>query len=113
MNTRTKIGGSIEPPIFFYFLAKSLEISRFRDIEIRHILPFLLGRMCLFFRNDDMLDHTCCFLGENSGNFRYAKGGNRELRLPPFYPIYNLIITLFYFASPINIVPHIIYTIEI
>ena len=37
--TQTKIGGSTEPPIFFYFLAKSLEISRFRDIDYRHILP--------------------------------------------------------------------------
>ena len=27
--TQTKIGGSTEPPIFFYFLAESLEISRF------------------------------------------------------------------------------------
>ncbi len=59
--TQTKIGGSTEPLIFFYFLAKSLEISRFRDNDYRHILPFLLGRMCLFFRNDDMLDHTCLF----------------------------------------------------
>ena len=57
--TQTKIGGSIEPPIFFYFLAKSLEISRFRDNDYRHILPCLPGRMCLFFGNDDMLDHTC------------------------------------------------------
>ena len=57
--TQTKIGGSIEPPIFFYFLAKSLEISRFRIIYYRHILPFLSGRMCLFLGNDDMLDHTC------------------------------------------------------
>ena len=32
--TQTKIGGSIEPPIFFYFLAKSLEISRFRNINV-------------------------------------------------------------------------------
>ena len=55
--TQTKIGGSIEPPIFFYFLAKSLEISRFRDNDYRHILPFLSGRMCLFFRYDHMLDH--------------------------------------------------------
>ena len=54
-----KIGGSIEPPIFFCFLANSLEISRFRDIDYRHILPCLSGRMYLFFVNDDMLDHTC------------------------------------------------------
>ena len=57
--TQTKIGGSIEPPIFFYFLAKSLEISRFRDNDYRHILPCLPGRVCLLFGNDDMLDHTC------------------------------------------------------
>ena len=62
--TQTKIGGSIEPPIFFYFLAKSLEISRFRDNDYRHILPCLPGRMCLFFRNDDMLDHRCLFEGQ-------------------------------------------------
>ena len=55
--TQTKIGGSTEPPIFFYFLAKSLEISRFRDNKYRHILPFLSGRMCLLFRYDHMLDH--------------------------------------------------------
>ena len=59
--TQTKIGGSTEPPIFFYFLAKSLEISRFCDIDYRHILPCLSGRMCLFFGNDDMLDHRCLF----------------------------------------------------
>ena len=57
--TQTKIGGSTEPPIFFYFLAKPREISRFCDIDYRHILPFLSGRMCLLFGNDDMLDHTC------------------------------------------------------
>ena len=57
--TQTKIGGSIEPPIFFYFLAKSLEISRFRDNDYRHILPFLSGRMCLLFRYDHKLDHRC------------------------------------------------------
>ncbi len=56
--TQTKIGGSIEPPIFFCFLAISLEISHFRNIDYRHILPCLSGRMCLFFCNDDMLDHT-------------------------------------------------------
>ena len=37
--TQTKIGGSTEPPIFFYFLAKSLEISRFRDIFNGLVLP--------------------------------------------------------------------------
>ena len=31
--TQTKIGGSTESPIFFYFLSISLEISRFRDIH--------------------------------------------------------------------------------
>ena len=57
--TQTKIGGSTEPPIFFYFLANSLEISRFCDIDYRNILPFLSGRLCLFLGNDDMLDHRC------------------------------------------------------
>ena len=37
--TQTKIGGSIEPPIFFYFLAKSLEISRFRNITNGLVIP--------------------------------------------------------------------------
>ena len=41
--TQTKIGGSIEPPIFFYFLAKSLEISRFRDIHNGLVLPYFEG----------------------------------------------------------------------
>ena len=40
---QTKIGGSIEPPIFFYFLAKSLEISRFRDIYNGLVLPSFQG----------------------------------------------------------------------
>ena len=57
--TQTKTRVHNEPSFFFYFLAKSLEISRFRDNDYRHILPFLSGRMCLFFCNDDMLDHTC------------------------------------------------------
>ena len=41
--TQTKIGGSIEPPIFFYFLAKSLEISRFLDIHNGLVLPYFEG----------------------------------------------------------------------
>ena len=41
--TQTKIGGSTEPPIFFYFLAKSLEISRFRNIKNGLILPCFEG----------------------------------------------------------------------
>ena len=57
--TQTKTRVHNEPSFFFCFLAKSLEISCFRDNDYRHLLPFLLGRMCLFFRNDDMLDHTC------------------------------------------------------
>ena len=57
-----QFGGSIEPPIFFYFLAKSLEILRFRDNDHRHILPCLPGRMCLFFRYDHMFDHLWRFL---------------------------------------------------
>ena len=81
--TQTKIGGSTEPPIFFYFLAKSLEISRFRDNDYRHLLPFLLGRMCLFFRNDDMLDHTCWFLGWFRAFFGILKAvpASRDYRL--------------------------------
>ena len=41
--TQTKIGGSIEPPIFFYFLAKSLEILRFPDIYNGLVLPCFEG----------------------------------------------------------------------
>ena len=41
--TQTKIGGSIEPPIFFYFLAKSLEISRFRNKHNGIVLPYFEG----------------------------------------------------------------------
>ena len=41
--TQTKIGGSTEPPIFFYFLAKSLEISRFRDKYNGLVLPCFEG----------------------------------------------------------------------
>ena len=41
--TQTKIGGSTEPPIFFYFLANSLEISRFRDIKNGLVLPCFEG----------------------------------------------------------------------
>ena len=41
--TQTKIGGSTEPPIFFYFLSKSLEISRFRNKHNGLVLPFLEG----------------------------------------------------------------------
>ena len=41
--TQTKIGGSVEPPIFFYFLAKSLEISRFLDIHNGLVLPYFEG----------------------------------------------------------------------
>jgi len=37
--TQTKIGGSTEPPIFFYFLANPREISRFRDIYNGLVLP--------------------------------------------------------------------------
>ena len=39
--TQTKIGGSTEPPIFFCFLAKYLEISRFRNIHNVLVLPCL------------------------------------------------------------------------
>ena len=41
--TQTKIGGSTEPPIFFYFLAKSLEISRFRNKHNGLVLPYFEG----------------------------------------------------------------------
>ena len=41
--TQTKIGGSIEPPIFFYFLAESLEISRFYGIYNGLVLPCFEG----------------------------------------------------------------------
>ena len=41
--TQTKIGGSIEPPIFFCFLAKSLEISRFRNKHNGLVLPYFEG----------------------------------------------------------------------
>ena len=40
---QTKIGGSFEPPIFFYFLAKSLEISRFRNKHDGLVLPCFEG----------------------------------------------------------------------
>ena len=42
-STQTKIGGSTEPPIFFYFLTKSLEISRFRDKHNGLVLPCFRG----------------------------------------------------------------------
>ncbi len=41
--TQTKIGGSTEPPIFFYFLAKSLEISHFRNKHNGLVLPCFEG----------------------------------------------------------------------
>ena len=41
--TQTKIGGSIEPPIFFYFLANSREISCFRNKYNRLVLPCFEG----------------------------------------------------------------------
>jgi len=69
--TQTKIGGSFEPPIFFYFLAKSLEISRFRDNNYRHILPFLSGRMCLFLQRRHVRPYMLIF-EVNSGVFRYT-----------------------------------------
>ena len=55
--TQTKTRVHNEPSFFFYFLAKSLEISRFRNNKYRHILPCLSGRMCLFLSNDHMFDH--------------------------------------------------------
>ena len=41
--TQTKIGGSIEPPIFFYFLANPRKISRFHDIINGLVLPCFEG----------------------------------------------------------------------
>ena len=41
--TQTKIGGSTEPPIFFYFLAKSLDISRFLSKHNGLVLPCFEG----------------------------------------------------------------------
>jgi len=38
-----KIGGSIEPPIFFYFLANPREISRFRNKHNGLLLPCFEG----------------------------------------------------------------------
>ena len=40
---QTKIGGSIEPPIFFYFLANPREISRFCNNHNGLVLPFFEG----------------------------------------------------------------------
>ena len=41
--TQTKIGGSTEPPIFFYFLANPREISCFRDNHNGLVLPCFEG----------------------------------------------------------------------
>ena len=41
--TQTKIGGSIEPPIFFYFLANPREISHFRNKHNGLVLPYFEG----------------------------------------------------------------------
>ena len=41
--TQTKIGGSIEPPIFFYFLVNPREISRFRNIKNGLVRPCFEG----------------------------------------------------------------------
>ena len=41
--TQTKIGGSIEPPIFFYFLANPREISCFRNKHNGLVLPCFEG----------------------------------------------------------------------
>jgi hypothetical protein len=40
---RPKIGGSAEPPIFFYFLTNPRKISRFRDIHNGLVLPCFRG----------------------------------------------------------------------
>ena len=37
--TQTKIGGSLEPPIFFYFLTRYLAISHFHDKNNGLVLP--------------------------------------------------------------------------
>ena len=41
--TQTKIGGSTEPPIFFYFLANPREISCFRNKHNGLVLPRFKG----------------------------------------------------------------------
>ncbi len=41
--TQTKIGGSIEPQIFFCFLANPREISHFRNKYNRLVLPCFEG----------------------------------------------------------------------
>ena len=41
--TQTKIGGSFESPIFFYFLANPREISRFRNKHNGLVLPCFEG----------------------------------------------------------------------
>ena len=41
--TQTKIGGSIEPPIFFYLLVNPREISRFRNNHNGLVLPCFKG----------------------------------------------------------------------
>ena len=61
---QTKIGGSIEPPIFFYFLAKSLEISRFRNIINGLVLPYFEGWTSPFFALDHMFDHLRKFFAK-------------------------------------------------
>ena len=61
MNTHTKIGGSTEPPIFFYFLANPREISRFRDIHNGLVFPCFEGWTSPFFALDHMFDHLASF----------------------------------------------------
>ena len=56
--TQTKIGGSTEPPIFFYFLANSCEISRFHDMTNGLVLPCFKGLTSPFFAFDHMFDHN-------------------------------------------------------
>lgn len=59
-NIRTKIGGSIEPPIFFCFLLFSRKCSFFRDFAFAFIYPYW-GLFSSFFRSDYMFDHNWFF----------------------------------------------------
>ena len=54
-QTKTRVHN--EPSFFFYFLAKSLEISRFRDKHNGLVLPCFRGWTSPFFVLDHMFDH--------------------------------------------------------
>ena len=61
-STQTKIGGSVEPPIFFYFLANPREFSIFHNIINGLVLPCFEGPASTFFAFDHMFDHLRRFL---------------------------------------------------